>query len=117
MIDHSKLRLVIVESPFGGDVNRNIAYAQAAVLDSLQRGEAPFASHLLYTRQGLLDDTVPDHRELGIKAGFAWGEMAATVAVYQDLGITTGMRQGIERALGSGQFVVFRNLDGWGHLR
>lgn len=44
---------VIVESPYAGDVERNTAYARAAVRDCLMRGEAPFASHLLYMAYGI----------------------------------------------------------------
>jgi hypothetical protein len=40
--------LVVVESPYAGDVERNVKYAKACMLDCLHRGEAPFASHLLY---------------------------------------------------------------------
>ena len=42
------MRRVIVESPYAGDVERNIAYVRAAMRDCLMRGEAPLASHLLY---------------------------------------------------------------------
>src|SRR5690606_40243334 len=56
-------RLVIVESPYAAkeffDRVRNQDYARAALRDSLLRGEAPFASHLLYTQAGVLDDDIP----------------------------------------------------------
>ena len=52
------LRRVILESPYAGDIERNVAYARAAMRDSLLRGEAPIASHLLYTQPGVLDDQV-----------------------------------------------------------
>ena len=43
---------VIIESPFKGNTPaeeaENIAYAKEVMRDSLYRGEAPFASHLLY---------------------------------------------------------------------
>lgn len=52
------------------------------MLDALDRGEAPYASHLLYTQ--MLDDTIPAERELGIKAGFAWGDGVRRV-YYSDL--------------------------------
>src|SRR5690606_3550939 len=42
-------RLVILESPYAGNIDLNIDYARAAVRDSLSRGESPIASHLLYT--------------------------------------------------------------------
>ena len=40
--------LVLLESPYAGYVERNLAYARACMRDCLLRGEAPFASHLLY---------------------------------------------------------------------
>lgn len=72
------MRLVIIESPYAGPtpeaVAANVAYARACLLDSLSRGEAPIASHLLYTQ--VLDDKVPEQRELGIAAGLAWRKAA-----------------------------------------
>ena len=44
---------VILESPYAGDIERNVKYARMAVRDSLSRGEAPIASHLLYTQEGI----------------------------------------------------------------
>lgn len=89
-------RLVILESPFAGDVERNIAYARRCLLDSLERGEAPIASHLLYTQ--VLDDTILEHRKLGIAAGLAWLEVADAMVVYTDLGISPGMQAAINYA-------------------
>lgn len=89
-------RLVILESPFAGDVDRNIAYARRCLLDSLQRNEAPIASHLLYTK--VLDDTIPEHRKLGIESGLAWLEIADAMVVYTDLGISPGMQAAIDYA-------------------
>ena len=43
-----------------GHVEENVAYARAAVRDSLLRGESPIASHLLYTQPGILKDSVSD---------------------------------------------------------
>ena len=70
------MRRVIVESPYAGDVATNIAYARAAVRDCLMRGEAPIASHLLFTQPGILDDDVADERRLGIEAGLSWLDVA-----------------------------------------
>jgi hypothetical protein len=82
------MRRVIVESPYAGDTETNIRYAQDALLDSLQRGEAPFASHLLYT-QVLADKGAA--RDLGIKAGVVWGLVANAAVFYTDLGWSPGM--------------------------
>lgn len=88
--------IVIIESPYAGDVELNVAYARACVRDSLQRGEAPFASHLLYTQPGVLRDEVPEERELGITSGFEFRRIADIIAVYHDLGISSGMRRAID---------------------
>lgn len=92
------LRRVILESPYQGDVDRNVQYARAAVRDSLMRGEAPIASHLLYTQDDILDDTIPSERQLGIDAGHAWMEAAEAVVFYVDLGMSKGMGVAILRA-------------------
>lgn len=105
------MRLVIVETPYAGDIERNVAYARACLRDCLSRGEAPFASHLLYTQPGILDDALPHERELGINAGLIWGEAAELTAVYTDLGISSGMRYGIERAAKAGRPVEYRTLQ------
>lgn len=104
------MRLVIVESPYAGNVSRNEAYARQCLQDCLRRGEAPFASHLLYTQPGVLDDTVPGERRLGMEAGFAWGEAAALTAVYVDEGISPGMKEGVRRAVEQGRAVTYRSL-------
>jgi len=113
MREDGTMRLVIVESPFAGDVKRNIAYARAAMRDCLMRGEAPYASHLLYTQEGVLDDDVSDQRRLGIEAGLRWGKMADATVVYADLGISSGMQQGIDRARSENRDVEIRSLEGW----
>ena len=104
------MRLVIIESPYAGDLDRNVAYARAAVADCLKRGEAPIASHLLYTQPGVLDDERPDDRKLGIEAGLAWGKAAEMTVVYSDFGLSSGMRIGIERARNEGRAVEYRTL-------
>lgn len=103
-------RLVVVESPYAGNVERNVAFARACMADCLRRGEAPFASHLLYTQPGVLDDAVPEERRRGIDAGCAWAKLAAVRAVYVDLGVSPGMKEGIVHALAIGQPVEYRVL-------
>jgi hypothetical protein len=108
------MRRVIVESPFAGDVEANLFYLRACMRDCLRRGEAPFASHALYTQPGVLDDDVPAERALGIEAGFAWRQAASVTVVYRDLGISSGMRKGIKHAERLGHLVEFRTLPGFG---
>lgn len=110
-IETPKLRRVIVESPFAGDVRANVEYARSCIRDCLLRGETPFASHLLYTQAGVLDDTVPDERALGINAGHAWMFAADAVVVYEDRGISRGMLEGIRRAKAIGVPVEHRSIQ------
>lgn len=104
---------VTVESPYAGDIAQNEAYARAAMRDCLLRGEAPFASHLLYTQPGVLDDTQSAQRRLGIEAGLCFAQMTSKTVVYRDLGITAGMEEGIARAQAAGRPVEMRSLHGW----
>ena len=85
------MRRVIIESPYAGDVETHTIYARRCVRDSLQRGESPIASHLLYTQPGILDDNVLKEREHGIVAGYSWMEVADAVIFYNDYGVSEGM--------------------------
>ena len=105
------MRLVIVESPFAGETEANIAYARQCVADCLRRNEAPIASHLLYTQPGILDDNIPAERNLGIAAGLAWGRVADATVVYVDRGVSGGMKEGIARAQAEGRPVEYRHLS------
>lgn len=107
------MSLVIIESPFAGDVEANLKYLRACMRDALLRGESPYASHGLLTQPGVLDDTVPQERELGIKAGFEWHKAADKMVVYTDNGISSGMQRGIENAHRIGLDVEMRRLSGW----
>ena len=92
-------RPVILESPYAGQGRtrtRNAIYLKAAMLDSIKRGEAPFASHGLYPQ--VLNDNDPDQRATGIALGFVWMRMATGSVIYADHGITPGMQQGIDVA-------------------
>lgn len=99
------MRIVVIESPFkpsAADIakyegcysaaellRQNLIYARLAVLNALKRGEAPLASHLLYTQVWSERD---DLRDAGIKAGIELHHRADTVALYVDLGTSSGMK-------------------------
>jgi len=106
--------LVIVESPFAGkteeELQENIKYARLAVRDSLLRGESPIASHLLYTQDSILDDNIPEERQMGIDAGLAWRVVANKSVVYTDRGISKGMNYGIDLAMKQGIPVEYRSI-------
>lgn len=107
--------LVILESPYAGEteaeIAANLSYARNCIRDSLMRGEAPIASHLLYTQDGVLEDTQPQERDLGIRAGLAWGYAAQATVVYVDRGISQGMKFGIADARRNSRPVEFRSLN------
>jgi hypothetical protein len=114
------MRRVILESPYAGKSPwriiaffqriKNRRYARACVRDSLLRGEAPIASHLLYTQRGILRDDVPGDRQLGIDAGLEWKAVADATVAYTDLGMSKGMWYGIEIASAVGVPVEYRKL-------
>jgi len=114
------VKRVLVESPYRGDgwelrsaeeqakiYRRNQAYARACLLHSLRLGEAPFAMHLLFPQ--VLDDTDTAERRLGISAGLAWSHVADLIAVYEDLGVSSGMVLAVARADELGIPVVRRS--------
>jgi hypothetical protein len=105
---------VILESPYGDEdpaaVEANVEYARKCMKDCLLRGEAPFASHLLYTQPKVLDDRKPKERQHGINAGFTWRTLAKMTVVYVDRGISAGMVLGVRNSLDRGVPVVFREL-------
>ncbi len=102
--------LVIVESPFAGGW-KNVLYSRRCVLDCLNRDESPYASHLLYTQKGMLDDRDPVQRKRGIAAADGWLGVCNYVAVYCDLGVSRGMVIGIVKAARLGKPIHLRWLD------
>lgn len=83
------MRLVVIESPYSGDIERNLIYLHNCIKDCISRGETPYASHLMLT--GALDDGNPEERVVGIEAGLHWADAAEAVVVYTDYGISEGM--------------------------
>lgn len=103
-------KLVILESPYGGDVARNKLYLQYCIRDCITRGESPYASHQMLTEA--LRDTIAEEREQGIQAGFAWHQHCAYGVVYEDFGISSGMARGIEHLTSLNKHVEHRTLGG-----
>jgi len=94
--------------------NANLSYARACMRDCLLRGEAVFASHALFTQEGVLDDDDPEERRRGIEAGFAIAKHASRRVFYLDRGITSGMRWGLSHAVEIGQPCEMRMLgESW----
>lgn len=107
------MKLAIIESPYAGEVDLNIAYARRCMRNSLlSYGEAPIASHLLYTQDGILQDSLPLERKCGIEAGLAWSHVADLHAFYIDRGWSNGMRAALDFCIRTHQEYEFRSLEG-----
>jgi len=104
------MKKVIIESPYAGNIEQNIKYARACLKDSLNRNEAPLASHLLYTQDGVLDDSIESERMNGINAGLAWIEFADIHVFYIDYGMSKGMEYARSFSMGSGVQLEFRKI-------
>jgi hypothetical protein len=106
-------RRVVIESPYHADspegIEANLEYCRSCIRDSLLRGEAPLASHLIYPL--VFDDNVQTERVMGIKAGLAWGAAADATVIYTDRGISTGMQIAIDDAVRAGRPVEHRKLS------
>lgn len=110
------MKLVVIESPYRGstpaETTDNVIYARRCMADSLAHGEAPLASHLLYTQPGILNDSVPTQRLQGISAGLEWGREAHLAVFYTDRGWSHGMLEAAAYYDDCGVPVEFRALDG-----
>jgi len=100
---------VIIESPYAGDLVSNVSYARRCLWDSLLRQESPFASHLLYTQ--VLNDKIPEQREMGMSLALSWYDAADLCAVYTDLGISDGMKKGMGYAKSIGLTIEKRSIS------
>lgn len=116
------MRLAIIESPYaagrGFTIEQNVAYARECIRDSLQRGESPLASHLLFTQPGILRDEDPAERALGIAAGLEWYRVTELIAFYTDHGWSTGMyaaAEAVKKMLKTDRLVM-RSIHGPGVL-
>lgn len=102
------MRKVIVESPYRGDVIKNIEYARKCVRHCLIKGETPIASHLLYTQ--VLNDNIPAERELGISAGLDWLEVADAQIFYLDYGMSEGMMSARDIGMAHNVTIEYRRI-------
>ena len=105
------MKRVVIESPYAGNYKLNETYAEFAMHDCLVNyNEAPYASHLLYTRKNVLRDHIPADRKLGIEAGFYWRSVSEKTVFYVDLGMTKGMVLGEEDCKKQGKPYEIREL-------
>ncbi len=104
------MKKVILESPYAGDIKRNIKYARLCIKDSLNRGEAHIASYLLYTQKGILNNSIESERMQGINAGLEWKKVADLQVFYTDYGISKGIQYGMDYAKEHNIHFEIRNI-------
>lgn len=103
----NKVQVVLLESPFSGNIQRNVAYTQRAMADSRQRNEAPIITHLLWTQHHeKADHFVSDYdpkytlpnlgRESALEQLKAIRRRVHKVVFLVDYGYSNGMKHGLE---------------------
>lgn len=66
---------------------------------------------ICYTlKPGVLDDSKLEDRMMGIKAGLAWISCSDITVVYSDLGISPGMKMGMDEAKKAKRTIEIRTL-------
>lgn len=86
----------VVESPYAGDIERNIEYAKKCVTWCIKNAYAPICSHLLFTQPGILNDNDHFERVLGISCGLQWLRVSEKQIFFVDYGMSEGMNKGKE---------------------
>lgn len=87
-------RKIYVASKYAGDTEKNTKAAIAYCRRVIDSGYMPVASHLLYPQ--MLDDNVPEERELGCLFGLALLAVCDEVWAFGE--ISSGMEREIEEA-------------------
>lgn len=110
----TNLNKVVLETRFAAQDTKglliNKKFTLACMRDCFLRGEAPYASHVIYAQSHILDDFVASERAFGMHAGLIWGDCAEKTVVYTDLGISSGMQLGIDHAFKMNRTVEYRTL-------
>lgn len=83
-------------------------FAKRAVRDSMNRNEAPLASHLFYYE--IFNNNIQIERDMGLHSQISWIPNCDLVAVYIDFGVTQAMRVAIDVARLRGKKIEYRNI-------
>jgi len=114
------MKLVVIESPLCGRPpercptflrplvervlrERNRHFAFACMRFELAKGNAPYASHVTFDQPGLLEDSKPEQRALGIAVGQAWSAVGNSRSFFETRGMSGGMLLGEANAKAAGQ--------------
>lgn len=102
--------VVILESPYSGDIDRNVAYLQRAMHDARTRGEVVIAPHMMWTQHHLCPThyvsdydakyEVPNGgREIALQQIHELRRRADLIVFYMDYGMSSGMRDGMDQCI------------------
>lgn len=98
------MKRVFICSRYRGNTHRNAEIAARLCRMALNKGYAPFAPHLLYTR--FTDEAYEAEREIGIACGLDFMGTCDEVWVYMGEGVSDGMTKEIEMAGFLGKKVI-----------
>lgn len=102
----------ILVTPFMAEDPSNASkmnrYAIRATKDSLNKNEAPLASHLFFSE--VLNVKNPIERDIGLHSQLMWMRSAKLVAVYSDFGITPAMQTVINAATQLSKKIEYRTI-------
>ena len=83
-------RMIYICSPYAGNTEENIAFARQACGYAIRQGAVPLAPHLLYPQ--ILNDSVPEERETGIRLGLEMLERCEELWICGDR-MSAGMKR------------------------
>jgi hypothetical protein len=110
------MKLVVIESPFAGDIKKNVEFCHNVCRYALGAGYSPYASHLFFTQ--FLDDNILEERKVGLAAGLAWSRLADEVWICLRPGepLSSGMRDAFEDHLKNRRFIKLMRFEQSGTL-
>ena len=100
---------VVVKTPFTlGDKGENLKYLKRVLHDSLDRGEAPISMLLLYSQLLENDGHIPIR--LLVEVEWVWEQIARTLVIYDDYGISENMLRAIDRFRMKKRCILYRSI-------
>jgi len=101
--------IICVESPCGSSdkdiFESNRLYLKRCMRYVFDKRCKPIASHALYAFSGMLDDSNPKDRALGIKAGLELNSLADEAWFFTDYGMSPGMKKALDHWISVGKDV------------
>jgi ABC-type uncharacterized transport system ATPase subunit len=116
----SAIKLVVLESPYSGDVKGNVRYAQKCMNILRAEGHAVFVPHLLWTQHELCPEHfVSDYdekytvigRDAAIECIKRVRQEADLVVFFVDRGWSSGMKAGLQHCKDKGIPYVERSIE------